>query len=417
MIENKKYIIFDINRESKDSLLLADLKVCGYKMENLPDASDETEQSLDKAEQIHECLNQLFHYKGHKKSQVVVVSDKEETLKAAEESGLTVIAEVSPNTLRELLIDEAELQAKRMAAANDGPTSVFVAGKATSANGKPRQNSMAIVWKFLYPFLLFYFCGQILVEAFGLFVMSFADINDALYQFLVDAERSTEALYPSANGNAIIQILARTATFFVVYFLIGGKTTLNKVKKEAHVFGFKDGMVWALLCLVLAFGLNCFFGGIGWLEADVSYAQTAEILYAAGIPLGIILYGICGPLTEELIFRGVIFSGMKELAKPLFSAMISAGLFAMYHGNTVQTVYGFILGIAFCYAYHYSGRFIVPVFLHGMLNVMIFLLSKAGFFVKGTLHTVMGLVCAIVSAAVLYYIIKTKEGKQNGTNH
>ncbi len=416
MIEHKKYIIFDIDKNAKDSLLLADLKAYGYKMANLPDEQRESGETLSKADEIHECLNQLFHYKGHKKSQVVVISDKEETLKAAEELEITVIAEVSPNALRELLIDEAELQAKRAKAAKDGPTAVY--RKATSANGQPRQNPMAVVWKFLYPFLLFYFSKQFLVDFFGPLVLSLAEANEELRAFLIDVGQSTEeATYASVNGNAVIQSLTMITTFFVVYFLIGGKATLNKAKKEAHHFTAKDGAIFAILCLVLAIGLNGFFAGVGFLEADEAYKQVANTLYAVGIPMGIILYGVCAPLTEELIFRGVIFGGMKELSTPLFSAVISSVLFGMYHGNTVQALYGFAISMIFAYAYHYSGRLVVPVFLHGLLNVVVFLLSKAGIFTKNVVLTIVGVVCTLLSAAALYYVIKTKEREQNGTNH
>ena len=59
MIENKNYIILDIENAKIDSLLLADLKAYGYKITDM--ANLVFDEGATKEEELHETLNQVFH--------------------------------------------------------------------------------------------------------------------------------------------------------------------------------------------------------------------------------------------------------------------------------------------------------------------------------------------------------------------
>ena len=55
--------------------------------------------------------------------------------------------------------------------------------------------------------------------------------------------------------------------------------------------------------------------------------------------------------------------------------MFSAALFGVYHGNSVQALYGFLMGCLFAYGYEYFGSFKVPLGLHIGVNLCTYLLS------------------------------------------
>lgn len=54
---------------------------------------------------------------------------------------------------------------------------------------------------------------------------------------------------------------------------------------------------------------------------------------------------ILAPLLEEFLFRGVIMQNLRKFGN-WFAVVVSALLFAMIHGNLVQTPFAFVVGIA-----------------------------------------------------------------------
>ena len=50
----------------------------------------------------------------------------------------------------------------------------------------------------------------------------------------------------------------------------------------------------------------------------------------------------------------------------------------MYHGNSVQGIYAFAIGLLLAYAYEYFGCFWVPVAIHMAANALAYSLSNTG---------------------------------------
>lgn len=86
--------------------------------------------------------------------------------------------------------------------------------------------------------------------------------------------------------------------------------------------------------------------------------------------LGILAVVLFAPIFEEILFRGLIF---KELYKssPLWLALIlQAIIFGVAHGNKLQFIYTFILGLALALTYHWSNSIIAPIILHCTYNIL-----------------------------------------------
>lgn len=453
MIENKKYIIFELDGTVADSSeehavyhgspeLLRDLQNGGYHLaavscspeqtvkswlkqaqlsqyfDVITGAGDEAED-IQKAEILADALNRLFHYRNHKKNQVVMICSSKAYFENAKELGVASIyadydhrekeqgsdedgaqSVHSIEELRDLFIDEQQLNNKN------------IQTEVKTATREKGPSPIMLVWKFLYPFLLFYFAGEFFRQAFGYVVMFLAEWIEPIYDFaIVAADSSDEAWAISGNGNALIQMLTLLAVSVVLYVLAGGRENLPKTKEKGTAFKLTEWLAWCMLSVVLALGLNFIFAGMGWLSSSSSYQEVADNLYAVGIPMGLMLYGICSPITEELLFRGIIFNEVKGFMKPFGAALLSSALFGIYHGNVVQMTYSAIIGMVFAYAYQFSGQFAVPVVLHGLINTVVFLLSSFGVFRVGSTQLIIGLVFAIMSAAVLYVMSYKRKGK------
>ncbi|WP_281672562.1 CPBP family intramembrane glutamic endopeptidase [Pseudoramibacter alactolyticus] len=77
---------------------------------------------------------------------------------------------------------------------------------------------------------------------------------------------------------------------------------------------------------------------------------------------------VCGPIVEELIFRGLIFGCLRQLFKtPVWPVLISAALFGIWHENAVQAAFAGILGVIFAVVYDQTGCLWINIAIH-MLN-------------------------------------------------
>lgn len=58
--------------------------------------------------------------------------------------------------------------------------------------------------------------------------------------------------------------------------------------------------------------------------------------------------GIFGPITEEILFRGIIQRSLRPYGRN-FAILCSAFVFGLYHGNLLQSVYAFAVGLVLGY--------------------------------------------------------------------
>lgn len=125
-------------------------------------------------------------------------------------------------------------------------------------------------------------------------------------------------------------------------------------------------------------GANCLTIMSNLAFSSEAYQQTSEVLYSAGIAVQFISLGIIIPVAEELMFRGVLFKRYREYNKFLGAALYSTFLFALIHGNIVQFLYTFGLGMFLAYVYEKYGSIKAPILLHIVVNMVSLILTNAG---------------------------------------
>ncbi len=394
-------------------------------------------ERVDKAEVIVEALNRLFHYGKIRKDQIVMVGDRKFDVEGAKEIGVTSVAvsygygpmeelqaaepdyiAESVSELHSLFMDGEELAVKKeearklrseklkeaqlaAAAAHRAQyeASHYNPETASAESNAPqgKKGTMQMIWKLAYPLLLFYCGSQLVSQVFSYLVSVISQNNETLYNLFVAEDEATGELFFSGNGSAVISIFSLIVIYILMYKFGGGKEGVEKGKKPELKFAGKDWFRWLMICLCLAIGINIAFVSLGLLKV-ASYQEAAENLYSVGLGAGLLLYGIYSPLAEELVFRGIFYNGAKSFMKPTVAALLSAAAFGIYHGNSIQIVYSIVLGFVLAHAYEYSGQFAVPVELHGIINVIVYVASNYGMFYEdgsqlstGIILVVMGL--------------------------
>ena len=119
----------------------------------------------------------------------------------------------------------------------------------------------------------------------------------------------------------------------------------------------------------LALGINVLFSCF-WPDL-VSQGIREGLPGLAGMLLQIIIYCFFMPFVEETVFRGILFPRLQRQYGTGMAVPASALFFGLYHGTFSQGCYAFLMGIVFALAYESSGKFTVPLALHGACNLMI----------------------------------------------
>lgn len=129
--------------------------------------------------------------------------------------------------------------------------------------------------------------------------------------------------------------------------------------------------VWLLVATVgLCLGVTSFLSMIGMMEQNSDYQAVANTQFAANIYLTAIGYGFVSPVAEELLFRGLIYTRMRQYFHVRIAIVASAALFGLYHGNSVQVTYAFVMGLFMAYAYEAFGSFYMPLGIHIGANIL-----------------------------------------------
>lgn len=147
------------------------------------------------------------------------------------------------------------------------------------------------------------------------------------------------------------------------------------IPQKEEAMDLVSGIVMAVMAVSASLGLNLAFDLLRIADVSEQYRLVAQTQSSVTIGVGIILYGIVSPLAEETLFRGLVYTRMKQHFPKGMAMVISALFFGLYHGNLVQGLFGAILGMVMVWLYELYGKWYVPVIFHGLVNITSYLLS------------------------------------------
>lgn len=136
-----------------------------------------------------------------------------------------------------------------------------------------------------------------------------------------------------------------------------------------------------VILISLAIGSQFFVSGVMNLIQPLfetlftDYAQIMDQLLGVNLPLVMIYTIIIAPITEELIFRGVILYYCCNNSSFVLANICQSVLFGIYHGNVIQGIYAALLGLLLGYVRIKYKTITAPILLHLMINASALLLN------------------------------------------
>lgn len=189
----------------------------------------------------------------------------------------------------------------------------------------------------------------------------------------------------------------------------------QKKRKEAGIGDtasatLYDFIVIFVLGFLAAIGINGVVAISGIAVLSDKYEAVQQMVYSGTVFVEIVAAAVLAPLVEELLFRGLIQRRLREyVSNKWFVIIISAFVFGFAHGNLVQFVYAFIIGMMLAYVYDKYGTIWASIVLHLGANLISVLLTE---FLPERYFTVINVLVATVLGLLgtylcMKYIIKS----------
>lgn len=356
---------------------------------------------VNKDEVVQEALRQLFGDRQEDLSQVYMIGDRRFDVEGAHKIGVESVAVAygygSMEELKEagsdyIVRSVEELQAFLLRGTDDFG----------------QKTGMQKMWGLLFPCVLFFLVRNIVFYLVQMLLLALVRRGIGA-DFLVLCDASGTPREFTGNATALISALGFAAAAATVYFA-AAKGTLVATAQEQRLLHLKrePKASYALMAAAaagLALGLNILAELVSAAELSGAYIQVARKQHSAFLAIGLICYGVIAPVAEEVLFRGIIYGNLRRMMRLIPATGVSAALFGFYHGNVVQGIYAFAMGCLIAYAYEYFGDFRAAVGIHMGANILVYVLSFAGFAPSGPAG-VLACVCSLACAAGSIYLLQ-----------
>ena len=135
-------------------------------------------------------------------------------------------------------------------------------------------------------------------------------------------------------------------------------------------------VVFTFLCMPAIIAVNAF--SMLFVDNEVAGLQS----YMLSVPWWqiLLMVGVIGPVSEEFVFRGVIYHGYKTSHRFVGSMLLSALLFGLTHLNFNQMSYAVLVGVVSVLLLEGSGSIFYSMLFHiciNTTNVVQMLVQKA----------------------------------------
>lgn len=225
--------------------------------------------------------------------------------------------------------------------------------------------------------------------------LAFAGLYSDTVQGIVYGVSVTVALLPFGRlvGNEITSVTNNAK-----------RSCKEKMKKYCRI---------VLLGIGAAYALNFGFGLLPAVTASESYGQVADRQYGVIFAVGLFLYGVISPLTEELVYRGIAYQRMKRAFGVLPAMLFSAILFGALHGNPVQAVYGMLMGLLLAWVYEKNEGILAPIVVHMAANVGVYSLTYGNRLAEMSRKTMIiaMIICVIITVVCIWRLQKNDFSK------
>ena len=158
---------------------------------------------------------------------------------------------------------------------------------------------------------------------------------------------------------------------FPIFYLLMKKldsVELEKTNITVKKFILYTGITITLMWIGNVTGLIITMLLSGAMQNDIAN-PVHQLINSSDIWINLLIISIFAPICEEILFRKFLIDRTIKYGAKV-SIILSAVLFAFFHGNLNQFFYAFLMGGFFAYVYIRTGKITYTIILHVIVNFM-----------------------------------------------
>ena len=182
------------------------------------------------------------------------------------------------------------------------------------------------------------------------------------------------------------------------------------------------GILWTLvLAYAVQHAVSIIIGFLAFMLPE-TVAAYEEMVESAGLTdyslTWVFAVVILPPLVEETVFRGLILHYLKKGGARFWAAnLIQAVLFGIYHGNLIQGIYAFCIGVLLGYLAERYSSLIIPVLVHALFNLFGTLVVELESMILPEIVQMMLIYGCVPLTAMLLVLIHYGAGEKRNVEH
>lgn len=318
-------------------------------------------ERVHKKDVLEEAIRRL-KMESHR-DQIVLVGDTKYDVEGAREAGIQCIGVTYGYG------DQDELEASNPIYLAESVSDV--AECVMSQHAKPKkETSIYKIWRILYPILLH--IGMSSVIAYGaMFIMMAVQM----------IQTGSLDIGIVANGlfqlNSVLTAVSCGVLIPITYWFYRKDEWKRKDYGRRNRIMVSDKFGWKQILLVTLFFILysvlvnqlIMWSGLHLLFPYYS-EEVAVSLFNTSILLAVYLaVALLAPISEELIYRGLIYRRLRDYLDVKWAMVMSALIFGLIHGNMVQFVFAFLIGLALAAVYERYKTIWAPIAAHMAVNL------------------------------------------------
>lgn len=275
-----------------------------------------------------------------------------------------------------------------------------------------RTKTVEKLWYIIKPFLLY-----TIVKTFAMIGLSLLLSTFPSEEMTSWVQNNSRLLSTTINGLAAV-----VGIFFVLQDFLIEVSVTGEVNIDGGVFRqiagwIKNGISHNkdkafLLAAVVILGITSALALNILVEllsvSSEKYDNVEAIQYSVPIWLGLLLYGIVSPVTEEIVFRGITYNRMKRYYSVVPCVIVSALLFGGFHANLPQFLYGTCMGVLMALVYEWVRSFAAPLLFHMAANVIVFVLSECAPDMAAKMTVLHCAAFAVIAGGLVIYLYRKR---------
>ncbi len=269
---------------------------------------------------------------------------------------------------------------------------------------RQQESSGKRIWRLVYPFLT-YMGIMLLVGTIASLAISYRFVSenvteitpDTLNEMMIETVELFYSYYLEIQTASVLCTLPVMIIFFT-------RDRRRRLQAGAVELLPDRSPLWmaviAVFGAITSYAANGMISLSGLYQVSDGYDEVAMVFYQGKLFLELICLGVLTPILEELIFRGLMYNQLLETMSKKMAVLLAALLFGAYHGNMLQMIYAFCLGLLMIYVYERFHTLLAPILFHIGANVLGIVLTETSA-LSFLYSTAAGMYLSVIAASLL----------------